>query len=395
VLHVEIIGDDARFAALREEWDELLARSETPSETPSVFLTWEWLHAWWRHLRGGRRLHLVAVRRDGELVALAPLAVRTALGGLFRRLELLGTGVVGSDYLDVVVRPDAADTVPAVLAGHLAGMRTTLDLRQLAAQASRAEAVAESLAGRGWRLTRRDTDVCPFLRLEGHTWDGFLATLGPEHRQNVRRRLRKLEQRGAVLQQVRTEDERRAALSALFRLHHLRWSGRGGSQAFDSPAVLAFHDEATRLLLERGWLRLYVLSLDGEPAAALYGVMYRGVFSFYQSGFDPRHALSGVGLATLALVIRRAIEEGAREFDLLHGSEPYKFLWTRDVRSLARLEADPPGWTARAARGLAEASLAARQGARRLARRVLPPAVAARLWGRRDLLRSPHVAPLG
>ena len=391
MLHVEVIGDDARFAALREEWNELLALTGTAS----VFLTWEWLSTWWRHLRGSRRLHLVAVRRDGELVALAPLAVRTALCGLVRRLEILGTGVVGSDYLDVVVRPDAAEVVRPVLADHLAGLGMTLDLRQLGAQGSRADEVAQSLAARGWRLTRRDTDVCPFLRLDGHTWDTFLATLGPEHRQNVRRRLRKIEQRGALLEQVRSEDQRRAALSALFRLHHLRWGARGGSQAFDAPAVLAFHDEATRLFLERGWLRLYVLWLEGQPAAALYGVLHRGVFSFYQSGFDPRHAQASVGLVTLALAVQRAIEEGAREFDLLHGNEAYKFLWTREVRSLARLEADPPGSAARAARELAEFSQAARQGARRLVRRLVPPAVAARLWGRRDLLRSPHVAPLG
>jgi CelD/BcsL family acetyltransferase involved in cellulose biosynthesis len=101
-----------------------------------------------------------------------------------------------------------------------------------------------------------------------------------------------------------------------------------------------------------------------------------------------------VGLVTLALAIRAAIEEGVRELDMLHGGEPYKFLWTREVRGLARLEADPPGGVARAVRSLAEASRAARQGAGRLARRLLPPPMAARL-GRREGLRSSHAASLG
>ena len=374
-IEVEVIEDGERFRALQAEWDELLAHSEGPH----VFLTWEWLHAWWSHLRGRRRLHLVAVRQAGVLMALAPLARCTGpLGLLVPRLEVLGTGVVGSDYLDVIVRRDAPAAALGALAEHLGGLRTLLDLRQLPARSSRAEAVADELVARGWRLTRRDTDVCPFLRLAGHTWDSFLATLGPEHRANVRRRIRKLEQRGAVFEQVLSEDRRRVALEALFQLHAQRWGRRGGSQAFDSPAVLAFHQEASRLFLERGWLRLSVLWLEGEPAAALYGLRHGEAFYFYQSGFDPRHARVSVGLVTLALAIRSAIGEGVREFDLLHGSEPYKFLWAREVRALARLEADPPGTAARAFRSLAEASRALRNGTRQLARRVLPAGLAAR-----------------
>jgi CelD/BcsL family acetyltransferase involved in cellulose biosynthesis len=392
LLHLEVIDDVGRFEALREEWDALLAHSENPQ----VFLTWEWLHSWWRHLRGRRRLHLIVVRRDGDLVALAPLVVRGAgLWPLFARVELMGTGVVGSDYLDIIVRRDAPPAALALLADHLAGLRSVLDLRQLPARGSRAEMLAEGLVAHGYRLSRRDTDVCPFLRLAGHTWESFLATLGPEHRANVRRRIRKLEQRGAVFEQVRGEAQRRRGLAALFALHQQRWDRLGGSQAFDSPAVLAFHQEVTQRFLERGWLRLYVLWLDGQAAAALYGLRHADSFYFYQSGFAPEHARASVGLVALALAVRSAIEEGVREFDLLHGSEPYKFLWAREVRALARVEADPPGTAARAFRGLAEASRAARQGVRRMAQRLLPAPVAARIWGRRDPLRSSHVATLG
>jgi CelD/BcsL family acetyltransferase involved in cellulose biosynthesis len=360
-----------------------------------VFLTWEWLYAWWTHLRGRRRLHLVAVRRGGELLGLAPLALRPGpLRWLLPRLEMLGTGVVGSDYLDLIVRRDAGAEVRAALADHLAALGSVLDMRQLPARDSQGESLAATLKARGWRLARRDTDVCPFASLAGHTWDSFLATLCYAHRANVRKRIRKLRERGAIFEVVESEERRPLALSALFRLHRARWDAQGGSQAFDSPAVFAFHHEVTRHFLERGWLRLCVLRLEGEPVAALYGICYGGRFYYYQTGFDPRHASASVGLVTLALAIRGAIEEGARELDMLHGGEPYKFLWTREVRALARLEADPPGSVARAVRSLAEASRAARQGAGRLARRLLPPPMAARL-GRREGLRSSHAASLG
>ena len=105
--------------------------------------------------------------------------------------------------------------------------------------------------------------------------------------------------------------------------------------------MISFHEEFSRLALERGWLRLYVLWLNGRPAAS-YGFKYGPVFYFYQSGLDPEFEKQSVGLVTMGLAIRKAIEEGVEEYDLLHGDEPYKFLWSRQVRELTRLELYPP-----------------------------------------------------
>jgi CelD/BcsL family acetyltransferase involved in cellulose biosynthesis len=374
-MNVHVVTDPAAFAALRPEWDALLAESNEAG----VFVSWEWLHTWWKHLGASRSLHVATVRQGGELVALAPFWRRPRR--LFpESLELMGTGIVGSDYLDVVTRRGHADAALDSLADHVGELGFPLDLRQLGA-GSRAADLASRLRARGWRRGERASDVCPYLRLEGHDWDSLLGTLGPEHRANVRRRLRKLGEQGAVLDEARDDASRRAILAALFRLHELRWRGRGGSDAFGGPEVLAFHEEATALALERGWLRLYALRLAGEPVAALYGLRYGGRFSFYQSGFDPAQARSSVGLAILALSIQCALQEGAAEFDLLHGGEGYKFLWAHVTRPLVRIEADPPGVASAARRAAVDTARAARRGVRRL----LPDPWAARIASlRRD-----------
>ena len=43
---IECVDDRWGFTALRPEWNELLRASG--ADCP--FLTWEWLHSWWRHL---------------------------------------------------------------------------------------------------------------------------------------------------------------------------------------------------------------------------------------------------------------------------------------------------------------------------------------------------------
>lgn len=341
-MHVERIATVDQFRDLRAAWNDLLTRSTADC----VFLTWEWLFTWWKHFGAGRELAILVVRDGTELVALTPLALRrTRIAGVpLPSLEFLGDGLVGSDYLDVIAREDRRDEALRTLAAYLddAGMR--LDLSQVGRGRANAVTIAADLSHRGWRTVETPTSVSPFIRLAGHSWVSYLATLGPRHRANLRRRLR---QAGAKFEvtfdYAQSSEERRTALQTLVRLHLARWRERGVSEAFGTPALLAFHDEVTELARQRGWLRLYVLSLDRVPVAGLYGFRYGRVFSFYQSGFDPAFARWSVGLMTMALAIRRALEEGAEEYDFLHGDEAYKFLWTHELRELSRLELYPAG----------------------------------------------------
>jgi CelD/BcsL family acetyltransferase involved in cellulose biosynthesis len=365
---VETIGEVSGFAALRQEWDELLQSSGTDG----LFQTWEWLYTWWKHLAGSRRLQILAVRGEGELVALAPCCLHPRSLSRWRPLpvlEFLGSGNVGSDYLDIIVRRGREPEVRRVLASRLAGERLMLNWTQLKRGDCLAAGLAAALGENGWRVTETKTNFCPFIPLAGSSWESYLATLGAEHRYNFHRKWKRLNRDFAVqFEQVRTEAECRESIDLVIAQHNLRWRDRGGSDAFHTPGLVAFHREFTQVALERDWLRLYVLRLDGKPAACLYGFLYRGTFYFYQSGFDAKYDKYSVGLVTMGLAIKSAIEEGAEEYDLLHGNEAYKSHWSRDSRELGRLEVYPPGgmgWICRSSVELERAS-------RRLARRVLP-----------------------
>jgi CelD/BcsL family acetyltransferase involved in cellulose biosynthesis len=129
----------------------------------------------------------------------------------------------------------------------------------------------------------------------------------------------------------------------LFELHDIRWRSRGHLGAFSTRALRDFHAEISRVALAAGWLRLWVLRLDGKPVAALYGFLYRRTFYFYQSGFDPAFAKDSVGLVMLGVAVRAAMDEGIDELDLLHGTERYKAHWATNTRALARFELYGPG----------------------------------------------------
>ena len=358
-MEIHWIDNTGGFDGLREEWDRLL----TESACDCVFLTWEWLRTWWSHLAERRQLRIAAVRRKGELIALAPLAVRP--GSVrrlfpFRVVEFLGSGTAGSDYLDLIVRKgDEAEALSAF--SRALGRRDLVEFGHLRCSGSAAADVGSRLVQQGWKSAQTTVNTCPFIDLRGHSWTSYLATLGSQHRRDVQRKTKNLSKQFEVaFERVEHEEQRDAALRLLIALHNKRWIDRGGSDAFHTAGHVAFHAEFTARALRRGWLRLYVLRLDGQPASALYGLRYGGTFYFYQSGFDPRYARHSVGLVTMGLAIQSALAEGAEEYDFLHGDEAYKFHWAKESRDLRRLDLYPPG-----ARGLC---LRAVTGGRRLAR---------------------------
>src|SRR5829696_8432759 len=96
-LEVEVLKSDREFAALEEEWEELL--QQAPLATP--FQSWAWLYSWWEYYGKDYELQLITARNsDGLLVGILPLMLHRRLS--CSRLLFLGTGL--TDQLDMLVR---------------------------------------------------------------------------------------------------------------------------------------------------------------------------------------------------------------------------------------------------------------------------------------------------
>jgi len=339
---LEIIDDVHTFSLLAPEWESLLR----DSDADGLFLTWEWVFTWWKHLAGDCKLQIMTLRRGDLLVAIAPFALRPASVQHLppvASLQFLGSGVAGSDYLDLIVRRGHEAETVRVLSERLNASGRALAFMRMR-PVGPAAMLIERMQQRRWHAWQGPSELCPYASLRGQSFDAYLASLGSEHRYAFRRKLGRIERREtASFDLARTEAERKEALGALYALHDLRWHSRGEPGAFSTQALRDFHDDLTRTALAAGWLRLWVLRIDGKPAAALYGFLRQRTFYFYQSGFDPAFARDSVGLVMLGVAVRAAIDEGADELDLLHGTESYKAHWTSASRELVRFELHSPG----------------------------------------------------
>jgi CelD/BcsL family acetyltransferase involved in cellulose biosynthesis len=87
-LRVEVVTDPHEFVALRTRWNALLRESRSDC----IFLTWEWLSAWWTHLSGDRLLHILLAWDGDDLVGIAPLVRSRGALPWLSRLEFPAPG---------------------------------------------------------------------------------------------------------------------------------------------------------------------------------------------------------------------------------------------------------------------------------------------------------------
>jgi CelD/BcsL family acetyltransferase involved in cellulose biosynthesis len=360
---VERIETTTGFAALRDDWNALLENSRSRC----IFLTHEWLFTWWKYLAADRSLFILTVRDKGKLVGILPLSLTPAHYSRMipRSLQFLGSGLVGSDYLDAMVTSGLEQDVTEAFSEHLFRAEMVLHLTATRRSSSLVAQVAANLCGSGWTLVDTATNVCPYIKLRGQNWAEYLSSLGSSHRYNFNRRLRNLQKNHTLsIEVARTPEQAQPALDTVIGLHFKRWMPKGRSEAFQDAKTIAFHREFVELAAAQGWLRILVLRIDGMPAAALYGLRYGETFYFYQSGFDPQWSGQSIGLVTTGSAIKSAIEEGAAEYDFLHGAEEYKYHWASATREIGRLELYPHHSRGRLSRHAVEFNRALRRVAK-------------------------------
>ncbi len=321
-LSLEVLESIGELETAEPAWRAVWQRD--PAATP--FQSPDWLLPWTRHLWGGGKLRVFAVRHGREPVAFAPLFLwgfgpRTEAV----RLSFLGAGI--SDHLDLIAAPEFALPAARCVLRHLAATRSEwhiCDLQELPPGSPLlAVEIPPELA---WRNAR--CGVCPVLRLPA-TFDELLSSVNGAFRHNLRTAQHRLHQAGAVgfLSESTDTGPPEPLLLDLFRLHSARWRHRGEAGVLSARRLRRFHLEAASRLAAAGGLRLHGLRLNGQTIAVQYDLRRGPRHYFYLSGFDPAFARLSPGIVLMAETIRRAIEENASEIDFLRRREAFKYQW--------------------------------------------------------------------
>jgi CelD/BcsL family acetyltransferase involved in cellulose biosynthesis len=339
-LFIEQHTEAGGFAALKPEWNALLARSTTDV----LFLTWEWQSLWWKHLAEGDLLLLGFRTADSSrLVGLAPFFEVAGEDGQ-RVLNVVGCRDV-SDYLDLLVEKDRETEVYTALLDFLESDAApdwdVVDLCNLP-QASRATTRLRQLAeDRGYQALVEVEDTCPVVPLP-ETWDAYLAMLDKKQRHEVRRKLRRAAGQTEVgFYTVGPQHDLVAEVETFLDLHQ---KSSPDKDTFMDARMQGFFRDVAQVFHDRGWLQLAFITLNGQPAASLLSFDYQDSILVYNSGYDPESfAHLSPGILVTVKSIEHAIELGRDRFDFLRGDEIYKYRLGGQDSLIHRLLIAKPG----------------------------------------------------
>ncbi len=318
------------FEALQNEWNDLLQRSRFNT----VFLTYEWQTVWWEYLGEGD-LWILAYRKEdtGQLVGIVPLyltGVTSTEYGSFtgtRTFSIVGCLEV-SDYLDVIVETgwesavfqsfmdwlysdEAPDWDVVDLCNLPQDSRTYVELPPIAKAADASVTVLRE-------------DVAPQFELPFRFETYLEETVDKKQRHEIRRKMRRAEREATVgFHMVSPIDNLVAEMDDFVALQQ---ASKEDKAEFMTVEMRRFFNAMAQRMMDKGWLKLSFLTLNGEKAAALLAFEYNRRYLLYNSGYDPdAYSQLSPGWVQLGYVIQYAIVSGCTLFDFMQGDEAYKY----------------------------------------------------------------------
>ena len=328
----------AEWEKLKPEWNTLLRGSASKT----IFLTWEWMSAWWSAYAGGAQLRILAAYDgDGALRGIAPLQQRSArrYGQEVRSISFVGDGSNDSDYLDFLITSGSEKEVLSAFLAHCGEdleHGAVLELNEIP-ETSPNLALLKDIAEKRGLLHKQEAVSCGTVRLP-ESWEQYLLTLRPRFRTKIRSVLRNLEARPEVrcgFCETAADVER--ILPILYDLHTRRWVQDGKPGVFGWKEKRDFYAALSPLLLETGQLRVSWLEWNERILACQYGFTYDDTYFHLQEGYEPASEHWNVGLGLRAWSIRRFLEQGIREYDFLGGVGRHKTDWGAAAKQSQRL----------------------------------------------------------
>jgi CelD/BcsL family acetyltransferase involved in cellulose biosynthesis len=382
MLETELIVDETDLVALAPAWDALAVANRQPLAGPA------WMLGAWRHLRpAGAELRAVAVREDGDLVAIAPFFAERRRGGRID-YRLLGGAMPRTGPL---ARPGCAWEAAAAVGAALAAADPRPDVVALEAGPHASPwplALRERWPARVRPPLRQYyVQPSPTVALGAGSFDAWLAGKSANFRGQMRRMRRQLAAAGGTVR-ASTPATLHEDVATFLRLHAGRWEGKGASAIVaQADGWRALYEEVGAAQLETGRMRLYLLELDGEPISAQLFAAAGGEAIHLNGGWDERHAKLKPSLLGIVAGLEDAFARGDRRLDLGPGEQAYK-LRLADGN-------DPVAWSMvvvpRARMGLTLARVTptvARIAARETAKRALTDEQADRLRALRRRLTA-------
>jgi CelD/BcsL family acetyltransferase involved in cellulose biosynthesis len=286
-----------------------------------------------------QRLRVITVRKDGRLVAIAPLVLKPSEQP-FRplRLDFLGGEELKEPNRFISRDPASLELlVDAVVSERVYPVRLSRvpndpeDIRLLVTKFRKS----------GW--------VTPVLSMSYPYLDLGTNPIRKSLREDLRRARRKAEARGEVRSEAVVAASREELLKHLeraFRIEGSGWKGRNRTAILSNGFRRAFFERYACSAWRDGTLRLSFLRVNDASVAVQYAIESARSYWLLNVGYDEEYRHCSPGNLLLEESIRDAARAGLLRYNFLGKEEPWTSRWTTTVRDclvLAAYRLNPNG----------------------------------------------------
>jgi CelD/BcsL family acetyltransferase involved in cellulose biosynthesis len=333
-LRLEVVEGRDAFVQLEREWNAALSRG--PRDEP--MLRHEWLRAWIENFAPGATLRTFVVRAGREICAAVPLIETTERNADTCFVPMITWQTPSNDH--------------SQRGGVLLGRRFDEGLRLIW------DALVEMP---GWdRLRLRDLPTgapewqlrdwageagypcglwvslrSPYLALS-KSYEAVEKALDGKFRQNLRRRKRRLAEKGEVKYALVDGKDAKAldaALADFFEIEAGGWKGKDGTAIAQRPELFGFYTQIARDAARRGALALGNLTLAGKAVAAHLSIVHAKRHYLIKIGYDETLHEHSPGQQMVSEAIRDSCSRGLAEFDFLGPCMEWKLDWESQLRT--------------------------------------------------------------
>ncbi len=337
-MKIKIIKSPEELGSLGQEWNALLK----DSANNVIYLTHEWIMAWWNSFGNGNRLNVIAVYNEkGQLVGIAPM-MRTNnryRGVNITKICLMANGhSPSSDF--IVSKENSAEIIKAIL-DYLKGNSDTdiIELTKLDTNSRTYSIAFDYLNMNVNKIGIKESIESPFILINSD-WETFFSGRSQRFRKSLRNKINRANKSvGISIEKIQINDSNNPAIQDMFAVSEKSWKRQDGTDITSNPQSKNFHKEICDRFGPQGIISLWLLRKETIPIAFEFHLTYDNVVYPIRADYDESYRDLSPGSILEYNIIKTLFDEAKiREYNTCGHSYNYLTNWSEDTRKHANIE---------------------------------------------------------
>lgn len=332
-MELKIINNPEHFRLLRDEWNDLLSKS--PNDT--LFMRHEWLSAWLESYRKNHKLQVLLLKENNAPASIAPLAIaHERMYGLpVKKITFISDSSWTSG--DFITHYHNAESIKKFVESFEQKNFDIIDFQNIPIESGTISILSESLSGKGYKFLIKEGSNSPYIQIN-KPWDDFYSQLSSKFRKVMRNKLNRIKKYGDFsIKKYSSQDEVLKILPVIFDIGTRGWKHKIKNSISSTENNKSFYTKLTETFSGLGCVNIWLLELNGTPAAFEYHISYKNTVHALTADYDERYKDLSPGSILDYSIMKHLFEKHPCTYDMGCGNSFYKMNWTNDFKKHSRI----------------------------------------------------------